>query len=348
MRRKWVRIGAAVFVAAGLVFLGLLIGDQWERLQAELRAVGGYDWRIRPGWIAASLALATANLLEMSSVWVKMFRESGGGVGYPEGWRIWSATNVGRYIPGKLWHLGGLTVYLRERGESGAAGLVSSVAFQVLILVTGAAAAGTVLVGRPDLLGGASSWTTAAVLVILAASLHPAVLRRATELASRLLGEEDVDVERVGSRGLALSSVAILASWAVYGLSLWCLLRGVLGGGAPGLPETTAVFAASYVAGYLVLVSPGGLVVRESVMVGLLVSLGGLGVGVATVVAVAYRLVTTASELLFLGLVFLPPATSGLSRRGDAAPEGRPGETAGSETTSPERPRGGEGDGRTR
>lgn len=312
MRSKWTRIGAAVFVAAGLAFVGLLVGDQWGRLQSELLAVRGFDWQLQPGWIAASLALATVNLLVMSSVWVRMFRESGGGVGYPRGWRIWSATNIGRYIPGKLWHLGGLTVYLRERGESGAAGLVSSLAFQVLILVTGTGAAATVLVGRPNPVVDASPWLTATALLLLAAALHPAVLRKATGLASSLMNEQQVELDRIGSRGLVASTAVLLLSWGIYGLSLWALVRGTVGTASTlGPLQLTAVFAASYVAGYLVLVSPGGLVVRESAMVGLFVSLGGFSVGVATVIAVAYRLVSTASEVVFLALVFLWPAAGG-------------------------------------
>lgn len=327
MRRKWVRIGAVLFVLAGLVFLGLLLGDQWERLRQVRRSIGGYDWQLRPGWIAASLLLATVNLLEMSSVWVRLFRESGGRVDYPEGWRIWSATNVGRYIPGKLWHLGGLTVYLRKRGESGAAGLVSSVGFQALVLVTGAATAATVLVGRPDSLLAGSPWATVAVLLLLAAALHPAVLRRAAGLASRLMKEDDVEIDRIGNRGLAASGGAILVSWGIYGLSLWCLVRGTLGAGVIGPLALTSVFAASYVVGYLALFSPGGLLVREGAMVGLLAPLAGLPVGVATVIAVAYRLVTTASEVLFLGFSFLWPAGRGDERPGDGAPGRADGET---------------------
>ncbi len=310
MRRTWVRVGATVFVLAGLVFLVLLLGDQWERLRDMRRSVEGYDWSLRPSWIAASLLLATVNLLEMSSVWVKLFRESGGSVSYREGWRIWSATNVGRYIPGKLWHLGGLTVYLRRRGQSGAAGLVSSVAFQVLILVTGAATAATVLVGRPHSPLGASPWTTGGVLILLAAALHPAVLRKSAGVASRLMKEGDVEIDRIGNRGLAASAGAIVLSWGVYGLSLWCMLRGTVGAGVMDPLELTAVFAASYVVGYLALLSPGGLLVREGAMVGLLASLGGLPVGVATVLAVGYRIISTVSELLFLAFSFLWPTLS--------------------------------------
>jgi len=336
VRKKWVRIAATVFVLAGLVFLGLLLGEQWEQLQNARRSIRDFDWSLNPWWIAASLLLATLNLLEMSSVWVKLFRESGGSVSYREGWRIWSATNIGRYIPGKLWHLGGLTVYLRNRGESGAAGLVSSVAFQVLILVTGAATAATVLVGRPGSPLGSSTWATGLVLLLLVAALHPTVLRRATGLASRLMKEESVEIERIDNRGLAASAGAIFLSWGIYGLSLWCMLRGSVGGGVMDPLELTAVFAAGYVVGYLALMSPGGLLIREGAIVGLLASLGGLSVGVASLVAVAYRLITTVSELLFLGLAFLWPAVAP-GGPGDVGPSGppddrRPGEPGGTAT----------------
>lgn len=327
MRRTWVRVGATLFVLAGLVFVVLLLGDQWERLRDVRRSVEGYDWSLGPAWIAASLVLATVNLLEMSSVWVKLFRESGGSVSYPEGWRIWSATNVGRYIPGKLWHLGGLAIYLRERGQSGAAGLVSSVGFQVLILVTGVATAATVLVGRPHSPLGASPWTTGGVLILLAAALHPDVLRKSARVASRLMKEGDVEIDRIGNRALAASAGAIFLSWGIYGLSLWCMLRGTVGAGVMGPAELTAVFAASYVVGYLALLSPGGLLVREGAMVGLLASLGGLPVGVATVLAVGYRIISTVSELLFLALSFLWP---------DRTPTEAPGAGGGCPGKSPD------------
>lgn len=306
-RRRWLRVGAVVFVAAGLVFLGLVAREEWGRLQGLSESLARARWRIDPWMLALSLAVATLNLLGMASVWIHLYRRCGGNVDYPEGWRVWSATNIGRYIPGKIWHVTGLTVYLRERGGSGAAGLVSSVAFQVLVLVTGAAATGAVLLGTPVAFSGDSPLRMLGAVCLLAVLLHPTLLRKATKWAARITREDVDDATRIPARSLAAGAAALCLSWLVYGVSFWLLVRGLLPGAPLGIPAATGIFAASYVLGYLAFLSPGGLVVREGAMAGLLVGLGTTGAAAAAVLAVAYRLCVTASELLFLALTFALP-----------------------------------------
>lgn len=309
MGRRWRRVAAAIFVIVGLAFLGVLVARQWGRLDTLLRDVSAAPWSVDPVWLAVSVAVATANLLLMSGVWVRLYRAGGGAVGFAEGLRIWSATNMGRYIPGKVWHLAGLTAYLRNRGLAGAAGLVSAVAFQVLVLVTGAASAAIVVLGRPELLPGGTALRVGAAVLLLAVLLHPRILAGATRLAARLTRESpDPGAERIEGAALLRGGVVLMVSWIVSGVSLWLALRGLLPGPGYGLLETTGIYAASYVAGYLAFVSPGGLLVREGAMVALLVSLGGLGAAVAGVVAIAYRLLVTVSEVLFLALAFGGPA----------------------------------------
>ena len=300
-------------MTAGLVFLAVLVAGEWDRLQDLTGSLSRERWRVDPWLLVLSVAVATVNLLGMASVWIHLYRRSGGAVGYRQGWRIWSATNIGRYIPGKIWHLTGLTVYLRERGRSGAAGLVSSIAFQVLVLVTGAAVTGAVLLGTPVALSGGSPLRTLGAVALLGMLLHPDVLRKGTEWAARLTREEVEDVERIPGRSLVAAAAALCLSWIVYGVSFWLMLRGLLPGARLGIPGATGVFAASYVVGYLAFLSPGGLLVREGAMVGLLVGLGTMGAVVAGAVAVAYRLCVTVSELIFLAITFATPGARRLS-----------------------------------
>lgn len=346
MRRRWVRIAAAVFVLLGLVFLTLVVIREWERLDDLRRDVASAPWDLAVSWLAASVAVATANLLLMSAVWVRLYRTGGGGVSYVEGWRIWSATNMGRYIPGKLWHLAGLTAYLRNRGEPGAAGLVSAVAFQALILVTGTAAAAAVVLGRPEVLPGGSALRVGAALTALVLLLHPRVLEKATELAARLTREHPERVStRIAGGVLLRGGAVLLLSWLVSGVSFWMALRGLLPEPGYSLLEAAGIYAASYVAGYLAFVSPGGLLVREGAMVALLVALGSMGAAVAGVVAIAYRLCVTLAEVLFLALTFTLPTllpgerltdTSGRERSAAGQPRTEPSPSPGPEPTGPD------------
>jgi uncharacterized membrane protein YbhN (UPF0104 family) len=291
------RIATLVFLGLSLIFVSLLLRGQWNALAVVMESARSFDWSFRPWWIAGAIALGTANLFLMALVWTDLFRRTGGTAGHAEAVRVWVVTNIGRYIPGKVWQLGGLAVYMKERGDSGAAALVAAVAFQIIALVTGAAiAVATIGVGWAGLEGG---WLPGLVTLalILSTGLHPGVLSWIARQLGSWFGESDVSVA-LGAGDIARAAAGLLMAWLLYGAGLLMLVRGV---GVPWeltqLHVLTGVFAASYIVGYLVLVAPGGLVVREGAMTALLVEAGGLALGVAAPVAIIARLWMVVTEL---------------------------------------------------
>jgi uncharacterized membrane protein YbhN (UPF0104 family) len=107
-------------------------------------------------------------------------------------------------------------------------------------------------------------------------------------------------------------------SWILYGIAFRVLAAGVLSRapGAAGL--YTAIYTGSYLAGFLAIIAPGGVGVREVVMAGALKG-AGFGTGEAILLVVASRIWTTILEILpaALFLVIRP-----LKREpGDAPPE---------------------------
>ncbi len=295
------RVFAGLFVVTALLSLALLLGDQIGDLRAVGDQVRTFGWRLRPGWLAAALALATGNLFLMGMVWVRLFRALGGTISTREGVRVWVITNLGRYIPGKIWQLTGLTVYMKERGGDGAIALSSALVFQLVTIGTGTAVAATVLGVEATGRGPLSAPMLGAMIVLLAVALNPRILQAATRQVARWM-KEPVDVRRLSIADLAGAGAGMVAAWAVYGLGLWCLVRG-LGADEVGPFGLTGVFAGSYVVGYLALIAPGGLVVREGAMTVLLAGLGVLPAGAAGIIAVSARVWTTVSELVALGAV---------------------------------------------
>lgn len=298
------RWAVAVFVLAGLAFLAWALAGRWEELRALRHQVAGFPWRGAPLPLAASLAVAAGILLATAAIWVRLLRALGETLPYRRGVAVWNVASLGRYIPGKVWHLSGIAVLLKKEGRSGAAAVSSSVVAQVLTLLTGIAVgvglAGTGLVDLP----GGDLLEVALPVAALLLLVQPGVVRRVTRLAASRLGEE-VAVEEFGAGELLRAGLALAGIWAGYGVAFWLFLRGLVGSPAPGLLSATGIFAASYVAGYLVIVSPGGLVAREGAMAALLASLGGLPAAVAAAVAVAARLWSTAAELAALGVALL-------------------------------------------
>ena len=296
---------AAVFIAVSLAFVAVLLWRQWTSLDEVLAGARDFEWRVHAGWLATSLVLAVADLVLMGSVWMRLFRRTGGSTSWWHGVRVWVITNFGRYIPGKVWQLGGLTAYMKARGESGAAALVSAVVFQVVTLVTGTAIAAATVGLRWAADDGSLIPSLVTLMVLVGVGLHPAVLRAATRRLGGLMGEDEVEV-RVRGADIAVAAFGMLLAWAVYGAGFVSLLLGI--GVDWPLSEwglATGIFAASYVVGYLALVAPGGLVVREGAMTGLLAEVAKLPIGVGALVAVAARVWLIAAELLALALVLV-------------------------------------------
>lgn len=325
-----------LLVAGG--FLVAAVADRWGEL-AELRdRVSAYPWRPSTGLLLAAAAGWSAALLLTGAVWTRFFRAAGGRLGYPAGTLAWMATNLGRYIPGKVWQVTGLAVYARRRGDSGALAVSTSVAAQGATLLAGAALAAALLGG--DLLAsGRIAWRAGLVLGALALFLHPAVIRRFTRLLGRWLGETP-EIGRVRSGEVLRLAVGLTAAWALHGVAFWLFLRGLVGGDAPPPGTAVGIFAAAYLAGYAVFVAPAGLVAREGAMAALLAGLTPLTGPVAAAAAVGARLWITVGELagLAAGWVWARsaarPREAGEERGepGAAGPgrsAGRPGREAG-------------------
>lgn len=296
MSRRSLRAAALALLAVAALFAGAALVRHWEGLRAE---VAGFRWEADPAWLLLALGCTAAGLVLSGVAWTGLHRATGGEIGVGEGTVAWLGSNLGRYVPGKVWQLAGLAAWVRSRGDSGATALSSSLALQAVTLLTGGAFGLALAGGRA--LGVAGDVPTAVALgAALAFLAHPRVIRGIAARVGRMIGEEPPPRAPPG-RSLVRAAATLCIVWGLHGLGFWALLRGLVGLSAPGPAAAAGTFAAGYVAGYLVLLAPGGLVVREGALAGLLVGLGGLPWGAAVAVAAAARVWSVAGELLAFG-----------------------------------------------
>src|SRR5436853_485044 len=90
------------------------------------------------------------------------------------------------------------------------------------------------------------------------------------------------------------STLLTVLSWWTYGAALWMLARGLLPAAPLPLTSAVAAFTLGYVLGLLALFAPGGVGVRELVLIGLLAP--ALGSGGAVAVSLASRVLLTVLE----------------------------------------------------
>jgi hypothetical protein len=249
----------------------------------------------RPLYLAGSLALTWAMYALLIVAWRGMLASWGQRLDGLAAARIWTVSNLGKYLPGKVWALAGMTLLSQRAGVAPWTAAASAVVLQAVGIGTGAAIVG--LAGAVAL-EAAHPGARAALLGLVLASGGAIALVLWAPAARRLLTLAGVDAAaaRPPGAGAVLFGVASgLVAWLGYGASLVLLARGLLPQANLDLATATAAFTASYLAGLLALIAPGGIGVREGVMILLLQA--PLGLAAATVLALASRVLLTIAEL---------------------------------------------------
>ena len=115
--------------------------------------------------------------------------------------------------------------------------------------------------------------------------------------ASRLL-RRPFTLPRLPIRAIWVAAVGSGAAWVLFGLAYHLLGIGLLRHATGDAADSVAVFTLSYLAGFLALIAPGGIGVREGVMALLLTRAGVATASEATWLVVASRLWLTVLEIL--------------------------------------------------
>ena len=278
--------------ALGLLVAGFAVRAlvrNWDELRTQPLVL-----ELRPGYLLASVLLVWAMYALLIWAWRFMLASWGQEL---NGWtaaRIWTVSSLGKYLPGKVWAIAGMALMAQQAGVAAWAATGSAVVLQVLAIGTGAALVG--LTGAVALEAAHPGARLALGALVIASAvgvglvLWPPVVRRLLRMA-RVPAEAVMAPKPEGViAGIVVNAVA----WIGYGTSLWLLARGILPATQLGLLRAIAVFTASYLAGFLALLAPGGLGVREGLFI--LTLQQPLGIAAATALALASRLLLTITE----------------------------------------------------
>jgi glycosyltransferase 2 family protein len=264
-----VRIVAQLLLVAGLVFVLLRLRSIWHDSNVDLGRVG---W----GWLVGATVLGTCGVVVSAFVWLAILRGLGV-VTRPRWAGIFLQAQLGKYVPGSLWQYAGRSALARAHGVP--LRLVGKSLPIELCAMTYAAAAFSIL-----LLG----WWGVVGLIAVAG---------AAPLAGSRLGRD-----RVVLRTAARATLLYAPAWPFIGVSFWMTARALVHVPANDLPVYTGAFAAAWIVGLLAIYAPGGLGVREAVLVLLLRDK--IGSVDAVLVAAASRGVFTFIDLSAAAVAF--------------------------------------------
>jgi uncharacterized membrane protein YbhN (UPF0104 family) len=264
-----VRLLAQLLLVAAAVFIALRVRSLWHGSHIDFHHV---DWAS----LAGSFVLAAIATVATALIWLAILNSLG--VKTQLRWAgLFFQAQLGKYIPGSVWQYAGRAALGRTQGIPGRQ-LGASLAVE---FAASAAAAGATV---GFLLGWWGAAVVLAVAVVLVAAHRRSNARRPTVLA------------------VALATPLYLPVWLLLGASFWLCARGLVAVPAADLALYMGAFAVAWLAGLLAVYAPGGLGVREAVLVALLS--GRIGAADALVVAAASRIVITLVDVVLAGLSY--------------------------------------------
>jgi glycosyltransferase 2 family protein len=307
---KWLLF---LLVLAYVCHHGYRLWNQSDVRQRPLSAAG-------VGWLTVAGLIYTASWLPSVWFWRELMRALGGRVNFRDTARAYYCGHLGKYIPGKAMVLVIRAALVKDRGCSPLIAAVTASCETLIMMGTGVgfgAALGPLLfrdwvasrVSSVSLSPPLQSVIAMAVIVAVVAVSLPFVSKMLTWVAAKAVPDSSlVNAQEIlipaGLIGAGCGAFVI--SWALQGLSLGLIVHAV--GEIPfdvsDLPMWTGAMALSTSLGFAVLFAPGGLGVREGILLGILNSQPGISPQTAVAVTVLSRVVSFLAELMISTVLF--------------------------------------------
>ncbi|MBK5187804.1 MAG: flippase-like domain-containing protein [Gemmatimonadaceae bacterium] len=296
-RRTLWRIVQVALAATVIVLAVLKISAEWGAVRVALD-------QARPNWLAlaASGVVVLATYAVLIETWRVLLRGWQHDIPFLDAARIWTTSNLGKYLPGKVWAITALVVMTREYGVSAAEGAAASVLVTLVNTIVGFVVA---IVAGAALLNLSPAVVAVIAAIAIAVIASPSALPVLGRIAGKLFKREIV-LRPIAHRVLMIAAVLTAIAWLMYGVAFWLFTIGVLGSAPGALRDYVAVFAGSYLLGFIAIFVPAGAGVREGAMA-VALKRAGFATGPAYLLVVASRLWLTALEvippLIFLAFV---------------------------------------------
>ncbi|MCX5761241.1 MAG: lysylphosphatidylglycerol synthase domain-containing protein [Gemmatimonadetes bacterium] len=279
-----------------LAFVAWYVARHWGEYEHVLSAAR-LDW----GAITGSCALVFISYLVLIQTWRQTVQAWGEQLTFADGARIWFISNLGKYVPGKVWAIAAMGTLAREAGISPVAAVGSSLVVQLVNIVTGFGVfvvAGAHVLRLPG--GSTAAFVALALALVCTPWLVPFAVRTLNRVSTRQFA-----VPHLPARAIWWAGTGTTLAWVLYGVAFQWFVAGISGGATAGTTgDWIAIFVGPYLLGFVALFSPGGLGVREGAMLVALEQAGLATGALAALLVTASRLWLTVLEII-PGVLFL-------------------------------------------
>ncbi len=290
--RKYGLIFQVILTVSALIYFGIKLKSDIKPLIAFLR-----DHNINLFTLGLSFLFLFGYYLLAVEFWRRLVLICGESVDFKLALRIFSFSQFGKYLPGRIWVILGRTQMAPAHGLRPLVITASSTIEQLFILVSG-------LIFTPFILPVYFSTILilySAFFLILSIGF-PRVRLYLDRVAKRYI--EPSIVDRFSTSQILIFLSGYVLAWAIFGIGFYLFLISFIRLGWDFYPMAVGSFAVSWVIGILSIFTPGGLGVREGILIA--ATQEWLGPTVALGVSIGSRIWLVIGEIcfFFFALIF--------------------------------------------
>lgn len=249
--------------------------------------------------LGLALLVTVLNILTSAAAWRSALADLGSRLGATATGHVFLVGQLGKYLPGSLWHVLAQVELAAEYGVARRRAASATVVHMAIVVTSAVLVGLATFAVVPGLVPGGYRWLGLGIVPLLVL-LSPPVLNRVLDRVVRLARREPLE-HSVSAWGAARTMLWALVSWLAIGAQTLVLVTGV---GGVELGWRVAVlcvgaFSVAWVVGFVTFISPAGAGAREAALV--LMLSGVLSPGRALLVAIVSRVLMSAADLGLAG-----------------------------------------------
>lgn len=290
----------------GYLIIAVLMGFLFWNIFRNWEEIRSFPWRFEYINLLA-LLIFTALIYPVNILsWHLLTRAMDINLSFVSNAKIWMFSNLGRFLPGRVWQYPTRVYLLSREGVSKSQAIAVVVMEAFFILLTGSLSVIlVVLFGELPLSGEVKIiFSSIAIVFLLLIVYSKGLFRKVLLLLSKVSKKElNLNIASVPLEFIPQIIFVFLLQFVVSGVILFILASSATDLDLTLLPVFIGVYALSWLLGYVTLITPSGLGVQEASIVALLSFM--MPFPLASVIAIFFRIILFLSEASVLALLLL-------------------------------------------
>ncbi len=292
------QIGEWVLILLIFAYLGKMVRDHWNEIRGAAFTLKGSPF------ILGTALFALSYYVQMGA-WYLITLKVGIALHFRETAATWFYSQLGKYLPGKVWLMVGRFYLYRSKGK-GTKEISLALYFETVTLLMAAVLISLIALASAgmDSIHPGQKWFPVLLLALALffLALHPRVLEKIINPILTLMGRTSLRLPMSYGDMFWVLLVNFLA-WGMGGVGFYLFIDSIFAVPARDLLFVSGALAISSMAGLIAVFAPGGLGIREGVLVYLFSHI--MPGGVAVVLSILTRLWMTLIEVGLIGMIYI-------------------------------------------